>query len=115
VLGEVSQEKELKPMQGAKERFLDVLIGQIKPTHAAQQSEDRVGKSKRQSLPTHEVAALCLKNLSSNNSELLEKRVGIEIIQLLTELLKSSGPVPMYLEFLEGMPEARATEIPPPL
>jgi hypothetical protein len=103
-------------MQGANERFLDVLIGQTKPTAAALQSNMVcTTSSKRRLLPTHEVAALCLKNLSSNNSELLEKRVGIEIIELLTELMKSSGPVPMYLEFLAGAPALARPTIPPPL
>jgi hypothetical protein len=96
-VGLVGEKKGLRPMAGATARFLDVLIGQIKPSII-------IPLAKRDSLPTHEAAALCLKNLSSNNAELLEKRVGIETIELLTELLKSSGPVPMYLEFLEGAP-----------
>jgi uncharacterized membrane protein YgcG len=53
-------------------------------------------------LPLHEAAALCLKNLTSDNSELLQKRVGIDTIDIITKLLKEAGPVSMFLEFLEG-------------
>jgi hypothetical protein len=54
-------------------------------------------------LPSHEAAALCLKNLTSNNAELLQKRVGLNTIDTFVRLLKIGGPVVMFLEFLEGL------------
>jgi hypothetical protein len=46
---------------------------------------------------------LCTQNLTTNNAELLQKRVGLDMIQTFIGLLKSCGPVVMYVEFLEGL------------
>ena len=49
-VGLVGEKKGLRPMAGATARFLDVLIGQIKPSII-------IPLAKRDSLPTHEAEA----------------------------------------------------------
>jgi hypothetical protein len=118
----------------------------VRNAHIARQSQSVQATGAYTTLTAHEAAALCLKvalshqrttteqrsfliintdlfdsqNLTTNNAELLQKRVGLDMIQTFIKLLKSCGPVVrnarpkwhpadflvskvMYLEFLEGL------------